>query len=411
MSKQLCTRMHTMRLCRILGLILTFIVQYARSNDGVCLAKEPCLDPVKRSNEKDPYSAEFNLYFKKIESSLADYVPCNNTNCNCHINVLKDDLRPFKSQGITQDMIKRAKQYGTHYQVIGHKLYRQRECMFPARCSGVEHFVKPLLPTLPDMDLVVNCRDWPQVHRHWSKEKTPVFSFSKTAEYLDIMYPAWAFWEGGPAIALYPTGLGRWDRHRKSITDAAAKMPWERKESKAFFRGSRTSDERDALVLLSRAQPSLVDAQYTKNQAWKSPQDTLNEEPAREVSLEDHCNYRFLFNFRGVAASFRFKHLFLCHSLVFHVGDEWQEFFYPSLKPWVHYVPVPVQNSPDELEALIRFFQEHDDLARGIAERGYEQIWNHLRMKDVECYWNKLLKRYGKLIRYPVEKDSSLMEV
>lgn len=49
---------------------------------------------------------------------------------------------------------------------------------------------------------------------------------------------------------------------------------------------------------------------------------------------------RYLFNFRGVAASFRLKHLFLCGSLVFHVGDEWQEFFYPQLRPWVHYIPV-----------------------------------------------------------------------
>ena len=26
------------------------------------------------------------------------------------------------------------------------------------------------------------------------------------------MYPAWTFWEGGPAVwPIYPTGLGRWD--------------------------------------------------------------------------------------------------------------------------------------------------------------------------------------------------------
>ena len=49
---------------------------------------------------------------------------------------------------------------------------------------------------------------------------------------------------------------------------------------------------------------------------------------------------RYLFNFRGVAASFRLKHLFVCKALVFHVGDEWLEFFYPALKPWVHYIPV-----------------------------------------------------------------------
>lgn len=32
----------------------------------------------------------------------------------------------------------------------------------------------------------------------------------------------------------------------------------------------RTSPERDPLILLSREDPDLVDAEYTKNQAWKS---------------------------------------------------------------------------------------------------------------------------------------------
>lgn len=84
------------------------------------------------------------------------------------------------------------------------------------------------------------------------------------------MYPAWSFWEGGPAISLYPRGLGRWDQHRDSLNNAGNKYPWNEKENKAFFRGSRTSDERDNLVYLSRKKPELVDAQYTKNQAWKS---------------------------------------------------------------------------------------------------------------------------------------------
>ena len=79
-----------------------------------------------------------------------------------------------------------------------------------------------------------------------------------------------------------------------------------------MFRGSRTSGERDPLVRLSRECPDLVDAKYTKNQAWRSVKDTLGLEPALEVSLESHCQYKFLFNYRGVAASFRFKHLFLC---------------------------------------------------------------------------------------------------
>lgn len=37
-----------------------------------------------------------------------------------------------------------------------------------------------------------------------------------------------------------------------------------------FVFGGRTSPERDPLILLSREDPELVDAEYTKNQAWKS---------------------------------------------------------------------------------------------------------------------------------------------
>lgn len=72
---------------------------------------------------------------------------------------------------------------------------------------------------------------------------------------------------------------------------AAATWPWNKKHNKAFFRGSRTSDERDHLVLLSRAEPDLVDAQYTKNQAWKSDK-VIGELNEREVLFcTDFWNY------------------------------------------------------------------------------------------------------------------------
>lgn len=32
------------------------------------------------------------------------------------------------------------------------------------------------------------------------------------------MYPAWSFWEGGPAVwPIFPNGLGRWDTMRISL--------------------------------------------------------------------------------------------------------------------------------------------------------------------------------------------------
>lgn len=133
--------------------------------------------------------------------------------------------------------------------------------------------------------------------------------------------------------------------------------------------------------------------------------------PASEISFEGHCKYKYLFNYRGVAASFRLKHLFLCKSLVFHVGDEWLEFFYPSLKPWVHYIPISPRASQEDIQRYIEYFKQNDALAQEIALRGFQHIWDHLTDKDVKCYWRKLLKKYAKLVKYDVVKDNDLIRI
>ena len=55
----------------------------------------------------------------------------------------------------------------------------------------------------------------------------------------------------------------------------------------AFFLGSRTSAERDPLIMLSRKHPELVNARYTKNQAWKS--DAVNKCVFLMLILENVC--------------------------------------------------------------------------------------------------------------------------
>jgi len=359
------------------------------------------------------YSKENNRweeYLDNVEKAASDYVACNVEACSsCHDMVFTADLATF-SEGISKEMVNKAGLISrtTKYQIIGGKLYRSQDCMFPFRCEGIQHFLLQLAPSLPDTEFVVNTRDWPQLNKYM-QDKLPVFSFSKTGEFYDIMYPAWAFWGGGPAIGLYPRGLGRWDQHIESLGEAARQTPWDLKSDLAFFRGSRTSSERDPLVLLARKCPKVADARYTKNQAWKSPKDTLGMEPATETSLESHCQYKYLFNYRGVAASFRLKHLFLCRSLVFHVGSDWLEFFYPALKPWVHYIPVPSNAGEQEIFHILEFVKEHQDLAKGIADAGTKFVKDHLRMEDVTCYWDKLIRAYTKLLKYQVERDPTLI--
>lgn len=391
-------------------LLIIFKIINANSSNNTCASdRENDCNFVKINKYSKNAYLKYHKYLTLIDEAKEKYKSCDPTKCSCFTSVISEDLEPFKN-GITKSMLQEIKTKGTKYQIINHQLYRDESCMFPARCLGIEHFLLELLPKLADVEFVLNTRDWPQIHKRVGLV-APIFSFSKTSEYYDIMYPAWSFWEGGPAISLYPKGIGRWDLHRKRLGKIGNSTNWSDKIPKAFFRGSRTSSERDPLILLSREKPDIVDASYTKNQAWKSDADTLHAPPAKEVSFEEHCQYKYLFNFRGVAASFRFKHMFLCKSLVFHVGDEWQEFFYEPLKPWIHYIPVRANANKEEIQELLDFAVNNDEIVKEIAENGYNFIWNHLKLSDVRCYWKKLIKRYSKLLKYKPTLDNNLIEI
>lgn len=199
---------------------------FCSADDVRCSGKNLQSDGIKEQIEKaDPY---YNLVLSKISTSISKYKECESNNCSCFFQTLKADLAPFKN-GITKDMIDNIRSKGVTYLIYNHKLYREKNCLFPSRCSGNEHFLLELAKKLDNMELIINVRDWPQTSRNFNIFG-PVLSFSKTPDNYDIMYPAWSFWEGGPAIRLYPTGLGRWDLHRKSLKKESGKYPWEKKK-------------------------------------------------------------------------------------------------------------------------------------------------------------------------------------
>ena len=67
---------------------------------------------------------------------------------------------------------------GILYQIRKGQLYRHPTCNFPSRCAGVEHFIRKIMNGIPDVELVINVSDWPQVPAGVSSP-SPVFSFSK----------------------------------------------------------------------------------------------------------------------------------------------------------------------------------------------------------------------------------------
>lgn len=77
----------------------------------------------------------------------------------------------------------------------------------------------------------------------------------------------------------------------------------------------------------------------------------------------------------------------------------------------MHYIPISPKASKDEIQQVIEFFKAEDALAKEIADRGFQHIWENLDDDDVKCYWQILLKKYSKLIKYKVVKDKDLIEI
>ncbi len=91
------------------------------------------------------------------------------------------------------------------------------------------------------------------------------------------------------------------------------------------------------------------------------------------------------------------------------MGDEWLEFFYSELKPWVHYIPV--NQNLKEVKNLIEFAIENDKIVNDISKRGRDFIVEHLRMQDIACYWQELLTEYTKLLKFEPKLNKQLKKI
>lgn len=330
---------------------------------------------------------------------------------NFYHDVAVAQLAPWRTTGIRRQDLDAARALDrplVRYQVLGGRLYRDTACYFPPRCQGIEHFLLEIAPRLPDVEFLVNVQDYPVTR---IESSLPVFSFSKIpAEHADILYPAWAFWEGGPALAVIPTW--RWDVSRKDLLAAGEALSWQEKKPVLFFRGSRTNASRDPYVLHARQHPGLWDVRYILNQSQKETEyvtQVLKIAPAEPVSPRDHCAWRYLLNFDGLTASFRLKNLLACGGLVFYVEPKWVEFFYSKLVPGEPYVPLSLD--VDEAARTVASLQADDARAQKIAQNGREFITKHLTLAHVRRYWLDLLGEYASLQRFQPQRDPSLVLV
>jgi hypothetical protein len=145
----------------------------------------------------------------------------------------------------------------------------------------------------------------------------------------------------------------------RSIAQAVREHPFEHRIAQIKWRGSlhgaqHANDDnyhsfpRFHLLMVSRTHPNIVDARLTSYNVEKSQSgmalrrrlERLFGSPSPVLPADAFVAYKYLISTDGVGAGWRRLPTILACGSVVLMQHRWRQFFYPGLKPWVHYVPV-----------------------------------------------------------------------
>ena len=289
--------------------------------------------------------------------------------------------------------------------VIGPCSFKMTQFRFDAVCQALRSL--SCLTFLPDADFLICVGD--SLHEQGSllfkKYNVPVFTFAKSEkDSTSILIPdCEALLESCYEKVLSDTSEGR------------RSFPWSRKEEKMFWRGATTGVDaslcnnqldfnnyqefpRVKLVFLSAQYPHLIDAKFTILAQIIDPRvfDLLAPCVSKSVPVTQHLKYKYqiLIDGNTCAYSRAYWQLF-SDCLMFKQTSPNIQWYYRSLLPYVHYVPVAYDLS--DLTEKIKWAREHDEEAFKIVQNANDFAQKNLKKQDVYFYLYLLLKEYAKL--------------
>eukprot|EP00775_Hariotina_reticulata_P003900 gene3900-4154_t len=256
--------------------------------------------------------------------------------------------------------------------------------------------------TFPDVVFVLNvndaqlCEKRPREddsHQMQSSCKAPVISISKTSRHADILAPV--LLEGDAEVV-------------------QRTLPWELKADKAFFRGApscgqmpfpptcartwvarlaqtKYSNILDAGIIVAYDRPDQVEW----DPVLRDGQGKLPVLP--RVEMNNLPKYKWLLNLDGWTAAYRLAQLLAVNSLVFKQESARLEFYYRSLKPFQHYVPI-LKESEHDLIPRVQWAQQHEHHeVQDIVRRANEFAMKYTTWKARMLYLKYVLLAYKQL--------------
>jgi hypothetical protein len=124
------------------------------------------------------------------------------------------------------------------------------------------------------------------------------------------------------------------------------------------------------------------------------------------VPIEDHAKWKFLVSADGCVAQTRLAKVLLANSVVLKEDSPWIEYYYRSLRPWVHYAPfrhransvAGQEGAADgEVRGAVARLKADDAAAARVAAAGQRFAYRHLGQFSRLLYFRRLLVEYNAL--------------
>jgi hypothetical protein len=202
-----------------------------------------------------------------------------------------------------------------------------------------------------------------------------------------------------------------------AIDNAAGAIAFEQRFGVIKWRGSLSGPgypnlenyrefPRYTLLVMSRMYPEILDARLTTygSVSGIGSADALRQRlkdmfgsPEKIIPFEDFVRYKYLISVDGAVAAWKRVPTILASGSALLLQHQWKQFFYPGLKPWVHYIPLK-----DDISDLIERYAwllDHSAAVKIIAGNGQRFARQILHPKALEAYFLEVVTKCGELYR------------
>ena len=199
------------------------------------------------------------------------------------------------------------------------------------------------------------------------------------------------------------------DQYIQEVKLGNFKYPWDKKISKAFWRGSTTGGiyypdiytkfPRVKLAQLSTEFPEFLDAKFNNIvQDWNGGINHLFAKLGyidHTLSISEHIKYKYQILIDGNSAAWTrgYWQLF-SNSVMLKQNSKYVQWYYGLLKPYIHYIPFDYYCS--DLIEKIQWAKNNEDKVREIIINA-NRIAENLKYTDMLLYLYALIIAYAKL--------------